>query len=50
MKIGLAQLNSRQDKSDNLAAAGEAIDHLAQQGADLVVLPEMFNFHGDDGD
>ncbi len=50
MKIGLAQLNSRQDKSGNLAAAGEAIDHLAQQGADLVVLPEMFNFHGDDGD
>jgi predicted amidohydrolase len=46
MKIGLAQLNSRQNKSANLAAAGQAIDHLARQGVDLVLLPEMFNFHG----
>ncbi|MCE5254894.1 MAG: carbon-nitrogen hydrolase family protein [Actinomycetia bacterium] len=46
MKIGLAQLNSRQNKAANLAAAGRAIDRLAGQGADLVVLPEMFNFHG----
>jgi len=46
MKIGLTQLNSRQDRSANLAAAGEAIDLLAAQGADLVMLPEMFNFHG----
>jgi nitrilase len=46
MKIGLAQLNSRQNKAANLAAAGQAIDCLAAQGADLVLLPEMFNFHG----
>lgn len=46
MKIGLAQLNSRQNKSANLAAAGQAIDHLARHGVDLVLLPEMFNFHG----
>jgi predicted amidohydrolase len=46
MKIGLAQLNSRQNKGANLAAAGEAIDRLAAQGADLVLLPEMSNFHG----
>jgi nitrilase len=46
MKIGLAQLNSRQNRPANLAAAGEAIDRLAAQGADLVLLPEMFNFHG----
>lgn len=46
MKIGLAQLSSRQDKAANLAAAGAAIDALAAQGADLIVLPEMFNFHG----
>jgi predicted amidohydrolase len=46
MNIGLAQLNSRQNKAANLAAAGEAIDRLATQGADLVMLPEMFNFHG----
>jgi predicted amidohydrolase len=46
MKIGLAQLNSRQNKAVNLAAAGQAVDKLAQQGVDLVLLPEMFNFHG----
>ncbi|MBN1320315.1 MAG: carbon-nitrogen hydrolase family protein [Thermoleophilia bacterium] len=46
MRIGLAQLNSRQNKSVNLAAAGQAIDRLAARGADLVLLPEMFNFHG----
>lgn len=46
MRIGLAQLNSRQNKDANLAAAGEAIDHLAAQGVDLVLLPEMSNFHG----
>ena len=46
MKIGLAQLNSRQNKSANLTAAGQAIDRLARQGVDLALLPEMFNFHG----
>jgi predicted amidohydrolase len=46
VKIGLAQLNSGQDKATNLAAATEAIARLAEQGAGLVVLPEMFNFHG----
>ena len=46
MRIGLAQLNSRQNKAANLAGAGEAIATLAGQGADLVVLPEMSNFHG----
>jgi predicted amidohydrolase len=46
LKVGLAQLNSRQNKAANLAAAGQAVDRLAGQGADLVLLPEMFNFHG----
>jgi nitrilase len=48
MRIGLAQLNSRQDKEANLAAAGEAIAHLATRGVDLVLLPEMFNHLGSD--
>lgn len=43
MRIGLAQLNSRDDKAANLAAAGEAVAGLAARGADLVLLPEMFN-------
>jgi len=46
VRIGLAQLNSRHNKAANLAAASKAIDHLASEGADLVLLPEMFNFHG----
>lgn len=46
MRIGLAQLNSRQNREMNLAAAGQAIDRLAAQGVDLAVLPEMFDFHG----
>jgi predicted amidohydrolase len=50
MRLGLAQLNSRQSKEANLVAAGEAIAKLASQSADLVVLPEMSNFHGLEGD
>lgn len=50
MRLGLAQLNSRQNKDLNLAAAGEAIAKLAAQGADLVMLPEVSNFHGLDAD
>jgi predicted amidohydrolase len=50
MKLGLAQLNSRQNKELNLVAAGEAIAKLAAQGADLVMLPEVANFHGLDSD
>ena len=48
MKIGLVQLNSRQDKAANLAAAAEGIEKLAYQGVDLVLLPEMFNHLGSD--
>lgn len=46
MKLGLAQLSSRQNKQHNLAAAGEAIARLAADGADMVMLPEVANFHG----
>jgi len=50
MKLGLAQLNSRQNKQRNLDMAGEAIAKLAAEGADLVMLPEVANFHGLDAD
>ena len=43
MKVGLVQLNSQRDKEANLAAAADAIATLATGGADLIVLPEMFN-------
>ena len=47
VKIGLAQLNSRQNKAANLAAAGAGRSTVSpRKGVDLVLLPEMFNFHG----
>lgn len=46
MRIGIAQLNSRSDKMENLACAEKLIDQLARQGAELIVLPEHFNFIG----
>jgi nitrilase len=46
MRLGLAQLNSRQSKARNLEAAAEAVAKLAAEGADLVMLPEVANFHG----
>ena len=48
MKIGLCQMNTQDKKAKNLEAAEAAIDKLAAQGADLVVLPEMFHFLGPD--
>lgn len=46
MKIGLVQMNTQNDKAKNQKAAEAAIDRLADQGADLVMLPEMYNFLG----
>ena len=48
MKIGLFQMNTQDNKAKNLEAAAAAVDKLAGQGADLVVLPEMFHFLGPD--
>ncbi len=48
MRIGLAQLNSLEDKEANLASAAEAIAILASEGCNLVVLPEMFNHRWSD--
>lgn len=39
-------MNSRQNKTANLESAGLAIDELATQAVDVVLLPEMSNFHG----
>ncbi len=41
-------MNTQDKKTKNLEAAEAAIDKLAAQGADLVVLPEMFHFLGPD--
>lgn len=48
LKIGLAQLNSVDSKADNLKAIQEAVHALADQGADLIVLPEHADFIGPD--
>lgn len=46
MKVGIVQINTQNDKTKNLAAAEAGIDKLASDGADLICLPEMFNFLG----
>lgn len=48
MKIGLVQMNTQNDKAKNQEAAEAAVSRLADQGADLVMLPEMYNFLGVD--
>lgn len=48
MKIGLVQMNICQDKAANLAFIDEAVKKLARGQADLVCLPEMFNYLGSD--
>lgn len=48
MKIGLAQMNTQDDKAANLASAEKLIDELAKKQAQLIMLPEYFNFLGPD--
>ena len=48
MKIGLAQMNTQDNKQDNIASAEKLIDKLAGKGAQLIMLPEYFNFLGPD--
>ncbi|MBP7913512.1 MAG: carbon-nitrogen hydrolase family protein, partial [Proteocatella sp.] len=43
LKIGLAQISVSHIKEDNLKKAENAIALLASDGADIVVLPEMFS-------
>lgn len=49
-RIAACQMNSRADKAANLATAGRLIDEAAGLGAQMVGLPEMFNFLADDGE
>lgn len=43
LKIGLCQMLVSEDKQANLRKAGEMIREAAAQGANFVMLPEMFN-------
>jgi deaminated glutathione amidase len=48
MKLGLAQLNTQDNKAANLGSAEKLIDQLAKKQARLIMLPEYFNFLGPD--
>ncbi len=48
LTIGLGQMNSRDDRKKNLAAAENLIRNLAKKGAELIMLPEYFSFLGSD--
>ena len=43
LKLGLCQMKVTADKTENLRHARELIDKAAAGGAELVMLPEMFN-------
>lgn len=42
IKIALVQMRVAEDKTVNLEKAGKMVTKAARQGADIVVLPEMF--------
>lgn len=43
LKLGLVQMITHRDKKDSVKKAIDNITYLADQGANIVVLPEMFN-------
>jgi predicted amidohydrolase len=46
MRVAVCQLNSRDDRSDNLRAARGLLERAAAAGADLAVLPEYVDYLG----
>lgn len=50
MKIAIVQLNSKDDKQENLRKSKVYIEQAARSGAALISLPEYFNFMGPDVD
>jgi predicted amidohydrolase len=46
MRIAVCQVNSRHDRSANLAAAHELLERAAAAGADVAVLPEYVDYLG----
>lgn len=48
MKIGLVQMNSKDDKIHNMSVAERFVKQLADQGAEFILLPEHTDFIGPD--
>jgi predicted amidohydrolase len=46
MKLACIQLNSGDDKNDNLSRVASYIEEAAEHGAGFISLPEVFNFRG----
>jgi predicted amidohydrolase len=46
VRVALVQLNSRDDKADNLERAERLVGQAAAWGSDLVVLPELWTYLG----
>ncbi|MDO5715329.1 MAG: carbon-nitrogen hydrolase family protein [Tissierellia bacterium] len=42
-KVGIVQMSSKGDKNDNIAKMEEMVRHCSEAGAQIVVLPEMWN-------
>lgn len=45
MKVGVVQIFSNENKEENLRKAIEYSEKAINEGAELLVLPELFNFH-----
>ena len=48
LRIAAVQMNSKNDKDQNIATALRLIDRAAAEGARLIALPEVWSFLGDD--
>ncbi|MEU4245712.1 carbon-nitrogen hydrolase family protein [Actinoplanes sp. NPDC026619] len=46
MRVAVCQLNSREDRADNLRVARDLLERAASAGADLAVLPEYVDYLG----
>jgi len=47
LRVGVVQMNTREDKQANIAAALRLIDRAAAEGARLIALPEVWTYMGD---